>query len=290
MSIYTLTVFATVAEYKSFIKAAADLNLTPSAVSHAISGLEKEFGFPLFIRNKSGAVLTQNAAHLLPFVRNLLADNEKLTQEVGHIHQLKTGTVRLGVFHSVCVGWIPGILKTFSENNPDIKVKIHRGVYTEMLSMLEDNVIDLAFTVRTAHGDFDFLPLKTEPMVCVTPKDFIPENKRYITLEEINKNKLFVQEMSGLYEAEEYVRKYKLKVFSYLNIDDDNMMLALADKGIGISIVPEMTTHNANYKIGVYPLEHELTRTIGLISARSKYLSPAVSLMRSTIREYVSKL
>ncbi len=290
MSIYTLNIFVTVAEHNSFIKAASDLNLTPSAISHAVSSLEKEFGFPLFVRNKSGALLTQNGKQILPLVRNLLADNETLTQEVAHIRQLKTGTVRLGVFHSVCVDWIPGILKIFSEQNPDIKVKIYRGIYTETAGMLQENVVDLAFTVKQTSGDFDFLPLKTERMVCVTPKDVIPENGKTMTPDDINRNRLFVQEMSGFYEAEEYVRKNKLKVYSYLNIDDDNMLLALADKGVGISIVPEMTTHNKNYHIGVYPLEPDQKRTIGLISAPSKYLSPAVVLMKKTIQDYVSKL
>lgn len=50
-------IFEAVATTGSMAKAADMLNLTPSAVSHAISRLEQDFGFPLFVREKKGATL-----------------------------------------------------------------------------------------------------------------------------------------------------------------------------------------------------------------------------------------
>ncbi len=61
MSIYGYTIFETVLEQNSFIKAASILNLTPSAVSHAIAKLERDVGFQLFIRNRNGISLTREA-------------------------------------------------------------------------------------------------------------------------------------------------------------------------------------------------------------------------------------
>ena len=52
MTLLTYEVFEAVVEECSFQKASALLNMTPSAVSHAISSMEKEVGFSLFVRGK----------------------------------------------------------------------------------------------------------------------------------------------------------------------------------------------------------------------------------------------
>ena len=54
MTLLSYQIFQTVVEQGSFQRAAEVLNLTPSAISHAISTAEKELGFPLFNRNKNG--------------------------------------------------------------------------------------------------------------------------------------------------------------------------------------------------------------------------------------------
>lgn len=50
MTLFSYKVFLTTVEQMNFRKAADILNLTPSAVSHCISNMEEELGFPLFIR------------------------------------------------------------------------------------------------------------------------------------------------------------------------------------------------------------------------------------------------
>ena len=50
MTLLTYEIFEAVVEEKSFQKASVILNMTPSAVSHAISNMEKAVGFSLFVR------------------------------------------------------------------------------------------------------------------------------------------------------------------------------------------------------------------------------------------------
>lgn len=58
MTILTYQIFETVVREKSFQKASEVLHMTPSAVSHAISAMEKEIGAALFVRGKQETVLT----------------------------------------------------------------------------------------------------------------------------------------------------------------------------------------------------------------------------------------
>lgn len=59
VSLYSWQVFVTVAEEKSFMKAARVLNVSQSAVSHIIAKLEEEQGYALFLRNRSNVELRQ---------------------------------------------------------------------------------------------------------------------------------------------------------------------------------------------------------------------------------------
>ena len=72
MTLLSYQVFKAVVEQESFQKAAEVLNLTPSAVSHAVSSMEKELGFSLFTRNKAGVSLTNYGERLLPYINAVL--------------------------------------------------------------------------------------------------------------------------------------------------------------------------------------------------------------------------
>ena len=72
MTLLTYQVFQTAANIGSFHKAADILGLTPSAISHTISSKEKELGFSVLTRSKTGITLTNYGEHLLPYVNALL--------------------------------------------------------------------------------------------------------------------------------------------------------------------------------------------------------------------------
>ena len=71
MTLLTYQVFKTVADIGSFHKAADILGLTPSAVSHTITNMEKELGFTVLSRSKSGISLTNYGEKILPYINRL---------------------------------------------------------------------------------------------------------------------------------------------------------------------------------------------------------------------------
>ena len=65
MTLLACQIFSTIAHEGSFARTAEQLHLTPSAISHAVSTMETECGFPLFTRTKSGVTMTAAAENLL---------------------------------------------------------------------------------------------------------------------------------------------------------------------------------------------------------------------------------
>ena len=77
--------FAAAVEQGSFTKAAQVLNYTQSGVSRMISDLEREWGLVLLERGKSGVRLTGDGRKLLPLVRNICGEYEKLLSRVNEM-------------------------------------------------------------------------------------------------------------------------------------------------------------------------------------------------------------
>ena len=107
-------VFYEAVKQKSFINAAAALNITPSAVSHSIAALESNWGFSLFIRSKTGIKLTSEGENILGYVKAVLEKEDILQSEIAKINGVERGTVTIGAFSSVCLKWIPGIVRLFN--------------------------------------------------------------------------------------------------------------------------------------------------------------------------------
>ena len=99
MTLLTYQVFQTAANIGSFHKAADILGLTPSAISHTISSMERELGFNVLTRSKSGITLTNYGEHLLPYVNAVLNSEESLQQAIAEFNGLKQGKVKIGRAH-----------------------------------------------------------------------------------------------------------------------------------------------------------------------------------------------
>ena len=91
MTLLAYQVFLAVVEQESFQKAAQVLNLTPSAISHAVASMETELGSALFIRSKQGVYLTNYGKELFPYIKNVQNSEEYLQQAVAQIARMEKG-------------------------------------------------------------------------------------------------------------------------------------------------------------------------------------------------------
>ena len=149
MTLFSYEIFDAVARQGSFNKAAQQLHLTPSAISHAIAVMETELGFTLFNRGKNGVTMTSYGASLYPSIRAVLNSDEALQQSIARLNGLEKGKVKLGVFNSVCASLLPEILKGFMNQYPQIEVEVYQGTYDDVKEWLRTGQVDLAFLSNT---------------------------------------------------------------------------------------------------------------------------------------------
>ena len=287
MTLLSYQVFQTVVGQGSFQKAAEILNLTPSAVSHAIASMEQELGFSLFTRNKAGVALTNYGEHLLPYVNAVLNSDESLQQAIAGLNGLKMGNVKVGCFSSVCTNWMTDIIHSFHQRYPDINIELYQGTYADVSYWIKNGIVDIGFLSLSSAGDLPIEPLYRDPLLCVVPKGYRKrEDTPYMTPDEM-KDEVFVSQMETTdADIAIFMKQNGLgNVRMDYHVVDDLSTIALVAAGIGICIMQELIMNDIPHAIDRYPMMPEAQRVIGISALNPNFLAPAVKMLYQHVIE-----
>ena len=255
-----------------------------------MKSLENEFGFSLLNRNRAGATLTSSGERILPYIRSIVRIQENIQQEVNIINNYDVGAVRIGMFSSVASNWFIKILHEFKENNPGVDVIFQQGDYSDIMNWLRDGEIDMAFTTDELAKDTNFLPLKADPLICVTSEGFIPGNGRSITSADLKNNPLIINKECEQYDARRYLKENSIHADAYYETVTHQTLFAMVREGMGICLIPELVAAVVHEGVRKYPIEGKPSRMIGLTYSDPETVSPAAKLLTEAIRSYVDKL
>lgn len=118
------------------------MHLTPSAISHAVSGMESECGFLLFTRTKSGVTMTAAAESLLPSIRQMLNSSELLSQSIAQVNGMHKGVLRLGCSTRPaspgCHNWCRRFKSSFQDRRAVVP-----GSYADIVDWLKGGTVEL---------------------------------------------------------------------------------------------------------------------------------------------------
>lgn len=290
MTLLAYQIFQTVVEQGSFQRAAEVLNLTPSAISHAISSAEKELGFPLFNRNKTGVTLTGYGENLQPYILTVLNSDAKLQQAILEFNGLTHGSIKIGTFSSVCNSFIPELVTSFSKLHPNIEIKIYQGTYDDVYSWIKTGVVDLGFLSESSCKDLTITPLYKDELLCIVPKSFRTKHKKYIGLEELMYENFVSQREGTDADIQNFFKKHNLTIHSSCHVADDLSTIAMVTAGLGICIMPRLVMQNIPYEVDMYSFNPAEFRTIGICFQNKNLMAPAVKSMYKHITKYFSSL
>ncbi|WP_449443202.1 LysR family transcriptional regulator [Ureibacillus acetophenoni] len=289
MSLVKYEIFSTVVELGSLTRASETLGLSQSAVSHAISSLESEWGFSILNRGRSGIHLTSNGERVLKYIREILKWNEEMAQEIANINGLEIGTVRIGTISSVSIHWLPEIMKMFNEAYPSIEIKLLEGDYDDVENWISTGLVDFGFVSLPTSKHFEAIPLKKDRLLCILSETHPLADENEISFERI-KEEPFIKSKKG--SDNDLIRVLKENHITpniKFELSDDQAIISMVENGMGISILPEMVLHRIPANVRKINLEGENYRTLGIASTSFKTLAPAtkrfIEYLKSSLKE-----
>lgn len=113
--------FEAAARHKSFLKAAEELHVTPTAVSHQVKRLEQYMGQALFVRLNRAVELTEAGAALALTLQDIFTRLEEALDPQGH--QARS-TILISVLHSLAAKWLAPRLPDFEARYPQWQVRL----------------------------------------------------------------------------------------------------------------------------------------------------------------------
>jgi DNA-binding transcriptional LysR family regulator len=234
--------FLSVAQHRNFRKAAADLGVTPSAISQAVRALEARVGAVLFIRTTRSVGLTDAGERFLsrakPAFEELVAASE-VARELG---QRPAGRLRLAVPRAVMPILLEPLVASFCQAYPEVEVEIAAS----------EKLVDLAaegFDAGIRLGQFiaaDMVAVRlTKPFrfVIVGSPAYLAHNGRPGRPEDLRQHACVRLRRSNgalaLWSLNDDGRAIEIAVSGPLIASDVPTMLGAAVEGVGLAQVPE---------------------------------------------------
>lgn len=278
MTLTQLEIFSKLAELKNFTHTAQLLNISQSAISHALKSLEKKWHTQLFYRNNNEVELSPAGQRLLPYVNEILNVAHMIQQEVMDLKGLKTGTLRLGSFGASSSNvLIPLILKQFAQRYPEVEVLVMEGTDKEVLQWIDERKVDLGFVVLP-ETRFDSFALLEDIFVALLPTDLEIAQKPAVQLQELLDHPFIMTSAGSQNHVMELFKAAQLTPQIKYNLSQILSILNMVNQGAGVSIVADLAL-DTNI-LSLYPnvikrpLSPNIKRSIGLAVKNKQQMSP----------------
>ena len=288
MSLKKYEAFVRTVELGSLTKAAQSLGSTQSRISHILNDLEEGYGFRLMRRSRGGIELTEAGRLLLPKMQAIVQKEQALSDCVAEIRNADAGTVRLGVFTSVAVHWLPGMIRSFQAAHPKAQLEMRSGDYHDVEQWLREGSVDLGFITLPGPAGMRTIPLAEDPLVAILPKGHRLAALPRIPIDELVEDPFISLLQSSAHDIHRAMDIAGVRPNIKYTTKDDYAILAMVEQGLGISIVPQLLIRGRAQNLEVRPLVPKASRTIALAIPGGEAL-PVVRAFAETAVEWLQK-
>ena len=248
--LFELNAVAAISSHRSFRAAATELGISPSALSHAIAGLEKRLGVRLINRTTRSVSLSEAGERFLARVSPALAEIAGAIEDVNEFRDTPAGTLRSNLKERAAHQILRPVIANFLRRYPDMNVELTlEGRHIDIVAEGFDAGIRLAEAVPQ---DMVAIPCGPDSRFIVvgSPKYFARASKPQAP-SDLLRHECIRRRMPGgkLYhwEFEKRGEEIALDVPGRLTLDNDDLMVEAALEGLGLAFVSDfwVTKHLA---------------------------------------------
>ncbi len=233
--------FLSVAQHRSFRKAAADLRVTPSAISQAVRALEARIGAALFVRTTRSVGLTEAGQRFLSRAKPAFEELVAASQVARDLGQRPSGLLRLTVPRAVMPVLLEPLIASFRQSYPDVEVEVS----------ISEEFVDLAaggFDAGVRLGQFiaaDMVAVRLSPpfaLIVVGSPDYLRGRKRPESIDDLRQHAcLRMRRSNGAIAPWSFVsgkKNVEVIVSGPFTANDFPSLIGAAIQNMGLAQVP----------------------------------------------------
>jgi DNA-binding transcriptional LysR family regulator len=280
-----LRVYVILARTSNLSRAAEELQMTPSGVSHCLKALEADLGCRLFDRDSRKLTLSQAGREFLGEAEQILNQMKVLRGKISSRNNWRQGQLLIGANSTACQFLLPPVLREFRESFPAFTIKIEQCSSRQAVALLLDERLDLALlTEGSEHSpNIEFNPVGEDYLQFIVNPLHRWAVKRKAQRQDIPNRKLILPERSGNTYAiiESYFRTENINIQPFIEITNEQAIKEFIRVDMGVGILPKWMVAN-EIKEGLLvslPLgRRHLKRRWGVLHSKKRKLSLADSL------------
>ncbi|HEV2540619.1 MAG TPA: LysR family transcriptional regulator [Frateuria sp.] len=285
-----ISAFVRVVEAKSFAAAAAQLGMTPSGVSRAVSRLEERLGARLLFRSTRALRLTDDGAVFHARCKDILADLAEATEALGYANRKPIGKLRVGLSLAVGRAALIPRLTEFEQRYPDIRLELSMS---DLPTDMNGEGIDCAVRVGELE-DSSLIARKIgylRNVVCASP-DYLARYGSPQTIEDLKRhrciNYVYPNGRPRQWMFDGPGGAVAVDIDAHLLINDAESVIQAAAAGLGVTQAPHMLVA-CMLDLGklelVMPEIRSTGKPVWIVYPQKKHLSARVQAFIEWVRE-----
>ncbi len=231
-------------------RAADQLNITQSALSHQIKGLEDQAGVELFVRRSKPMTLSAAGMRLLRLAEQVLPQIEALQDEFSGLRSGSSGRMHIAIECHACFEWLFPVLEAFRKSWPDVDVDIRPGLAFDALPALLKEEVDLVVSSdpETIPG-ITFTELFDYKPVFVAASTHPLAQKPYVEAQDFRGQTLITYpvDRSRLDVFSQLLTPAKVEPASIRQVELTAVILLLVASNRGVAVLPDWVVREVKY-------------------------------------------
>ena len=243
-----LSLFRHVVDAGSITRGADRAHLALAAASTRIRNMEKSLGAPLLVRSRQGVVPTPAGRTLLQHARTLLAQAERLKEDLGSFAGGLAGQIRVLSNTNALTEFLPEALSAFLAKHPQISIDLEERLSDEIVGLVAEGVGDIGIVAGTVDtGRLVTYPFRSDRFVLVVPQAHPLARVRSAAFADVlGHDVVGLDRASALQrflagKASRIGRPLRLRV----QLRSFDAVCRMVEAGVGLGIVPETTASRA---------------------------------------------
>ncbi|RNI25385.1 LysR family transcriptional regulator [Flexivirga caeni] len=268
------------------------LHLSPSSVSQQLSQLEREVGVPLLRKVGRRLELTPSAEVLVEHTERILSELEEAESAAVGVSGEASGTVRIAVFQSAAVAFMPRLLAELAEAHPRLRVTMSQREPEEGMRETAAHEFDLVIAEQYPHHaaprypSLDRVPLTADTLHLAVPLT----GERFAAVHSIAQawDLPWVMEPGGAasrHWAEQLCRQAGFEPDIRFETDDLQAHLALIESGNAVAVLPDLMLVPRRPAARLIDLPGDPKRSVFTCVRTSSARTPAVVACRAVLAE-----
>ncbi|NIK49033.1 DNA-binding transcriptional LysR family regulator [Variibacter gotjawalensis] len=255
--------------------------------------MEEALGAPLLVRSRQGVTPTPAGRTLLQHARIILAQSERLREELGAYAGGQSGQVRVLSNTNALTEFLPETLGTFLTKHPHVSVDLEERLSDEIVGLIAEGVGDIGIVAGTVDkGSLVTFPFRSDRFVLVVADHHPLAKRSHLSFEEVLDHDFVGLDRSSAIQrflsdkAARAGRSLRLRV----QLRSFDAVCRMAEREVGIGVVPDTTARWAVKSMAIRVVDltdawarRELTICVRSMETLAPYARQLVEHMRAEV-------